>query len=144
MALVAAGIANDGHVPVPKLVKEVRDARGVVVDQASAEVWRDAISPQTSETLTQLMVSVVESGTGTGARIAGIKVAGKTGTAQTGREGEAPHAWFIAFAPADAPRIAVAVIVENGGDLGNDATGGRLAAPIAKRVIETYREVAGW
>jgi peptidoglycan glycosyltransferase len=144
MALVAAGIANDGQVPVPKLVKEVRDARGVVVDQASAEVWREAISPQTSETLTQLMVSVVESGTGTGARIAGIKVAGKTGTAQTGREGDAPHAWFIAFAPADAPRIAVAVIVENGGDLGNDATGGRLAAPIAKRVIETYREVAGW
>jgi peptidoglycan glycosyltransferase len=64
-------------------------------------------------------------------------VAGKTGTAQT-EEGEAPHAWFVAFAPADDPEIAVAVVVLNGGDLGSEATGGQLSAPIARSLIEEY------
>jgi peptidoglycan glycosyltransferase len=66
-----------------------------------------------------------------------VTVAGKTGTAQTA-EGEAPHAWFVAFAPADDPEIAVAVVVLNGGDLGSEATGGQLSAPIAKALIEEY------
>ena len=60
----------------------------------------------------------------------------QTGTAQTGVEDEAPHAWFTAFAPAEAPKVAVAVVVENGGSVGNEATGGKVAAPIAKAVIE--------
>jgi peptidoglycan glycosyltransferase len=88
----------------------------------------------------ELMVSVVTSGTGTAAQIPGITVAGKTGTAQHG-EGESPHAWFVCFAPAGAdevPRIAVAVIVLDGGNLGSEATGGQVAAPIAKQVIESY------
>lgn len=144
MALLTAGIANRGEVPVPKLVSEVRDVRGAVVEQARAEVWRRAISDATASTLTELMTAVVEAGTGRAAALPGVRVAGKTGTAQTGREGEAPHAWFLAFAPAGAPRIAVAVLVENGGDLGSEATGGRVAAPIAKRVMEAYRTVAGW
>ena len=86
------------------------------------------------------MVSVVTSGTGTAAQIPGITVAGKTGTAQHGT-GAAPHAWFVAFAPAgpnDVPRIAVAVIVLDGGSMGSDATGGVVAAPIAKQLIEAY------
>jgi peptidoglycan glycosyltransferase len=82
-----------------------------------------------------MMVSVVQSGTGVNARIPGVQVAGKTGTAQHG-EGQAPHAWFVAFAPAEAPQIAVAVIVLDGGSLGSDATGGQVAAPIAKAVLE--------
>ena len=82
-----------------------------------------------------MMVEVVASGTGTGAQIPGVAVAGKTGTAQT-TDDAAPHAWFTAFAPADDPRVAVAVVVENGGSLGNEATGGRVAAPIARAVIE--------
>ena len=81
------------------------------------------------------MVNVVERGTGTAARIPGITVAGKTGTAQTTTD-QNPHAWFVAFAPADAPRYAIAVIVENGGSQGGDATGGQLAAPIAQRILK--------
>jgi penicillin-binding protein A len=84
--------------------------------------------------LTAMMVTVVRSGTGRAAAIPGVDVAGKTGTAQQGR-GRPPHAWFMAFAPAASPRIAIAVVVEDGGDLGSEATGGRLAAPIAKAVI---------
>ena len=80
------------------------------------------------------MVNVVQAGTGTAAQIPGIQVAGKTGTAQT-TSGN-PHAWFTAFAPANDPRIVVAVVVLNGGSLGSDATGGAVAAPIAKAVIE--------
>jgi peptidoglycan glycosyltransferase len=143
MALVAAGIANDGKVQKPTLVKRVRDFRGTKVEQMPSEVWKEAISEETAETLTQLMVDVVDNGTGRAAAIPGVKVAGKTGTAQTS-EGQAPHAWFIAFAPAEQPRIAVAVVVENGGDVGNEATGGRLAAPIAKAVMEAHRKVGLW
>lgn len=143
MALVAAGIANGGKVPKPRLVKRVRDFRGVKVETYQPEVWKDAVSRETADTLTGLMVNVVDKGTGSAAQIPGVKVAGKTGTAQT-REGEAPHAWFICFAPADKPRIAVAVVVENGGDLGSEATGGRLAAPIAKAVLEAHRKVGLW
>ncbi len=82
-----------------------------------------------------MMTAVVAHGTGTAAQIPGVVVAGKTGTAQT-TPGAAPHAWFTAFAPATNPKVAVAVVVEHGGDLGNEATGGRVAAPIAKAVIE--------
>jgi peptidoglycan glycosyltransferase len=81
-----------------------------------------------------MMVEVVQQGTGTAAQIAGVTVAGKTGTAQVDGAG-APHAWFIAFAPAEAPQVAVAVIVEHGGSFGSEATGGRVAAPIAAKVL---------
>jgi peptidoglycan glycosyltransferase len=91
-----------------------------------------------------MMVAVVESGTGTAARMEGVQVAGKTGTAQTGIEGANPHTWFIAFAPADDPQLAVAVIVENGGSFGSEATGGAVAAPIAKALLEADRRIRGW
>ncbi|MGH2705760.1 MAG: peptidoglycan D,D-transpeptidase FtsI family protein [Actinomycetota bacterium] len=144
MALVAAGIANDGKVPVPRLLKEIRDARGAIVEQAKSKIWKEAVSATTAATVRDLMVQVVDAGTARAAAIPGVRVAGKTGTAQVGREGAPPHAWFIAFAPADAPRIAVAVVVENGGNLGDEATGGRVAAPIARKVIEAHRELARW
>jgi peptidoglycan glycosyltransferase len=83
-----------------------------------------------------MMVTVVESGTGTSAQIDGVTVAGKTGTAQADGDPR-PHAWFIGFAPAEAPEIAVAVIVERGGNSGSEATGGRIAAPIARDVMRT-------
>jgi len=82
-----------------------------------------------------MMVQVVQRGTGTAAQIPGITVAGKTGTAQT-TPGTDPHAWFVAFAPAEAPRYAVSVIVEHGGNFGSEATGGQVAAPIAKQVLQ--------
>jgi peptidoglycan glycosyltransferase len=93
------------------------------------------LSPTNAAVLTQMMVSVVASGTGTAAQIPGVSVAGKTGTAQHG-EGLDPHAWFVSFAPAEAPEVAVAVIVLDGGSLGSEATGGQVAAPIAKAVLE--------
>lgn len=143
MALVAAGIANGGKVPVPKIVKQIRDARGDVVEQADAEIWKEAISKETAQTLRELMVSVVESGTGRNAAIPGVRIAGKTGTAQVGAAGDDTLSWFVAFAPADAPRIAIAVVVEGAGDPRNE-TGGRLAAPMAKRVLEAHRSASGW
>ena len=95
----------------------------------------EPLSPENAAALTQMMVGVVESGTGTAAQIPGVTVAGKTGTAQHG-DGENPHAWFVCFAPAEAPQIAVAVIVLDGGSLGSEATGGQVAAPIARAVLE--------
>jgi peptidoglycan glycosyltransferase len=86
--------------------------------------------------LTTMMRSVVREGTGTAAALSGVEVAGKTGTAQTGVPDEDPHAWFISFAPANAPKYAVAVIIEHGGNFGSEATGGEVAAPIAKQVLQ--------
>lgn len=143
MALVAATIANDGEVPRPRLVREVIDASGGIVTRYSPETLGRAVSSQTAQQLTDMMVAVVENGTGTTAQIEGLKVAGKTGTAQT-VEGAAPHAWFITFAPADDPQLAVAVIVENGGTLGSEATGAQVAAPVAKAMLEADRRERGW
>ena len=135
MALVAAGIANGGEVMRPYLVGEVQAPDLSALDVAKPELYRRATSAQVAATLTTLMEGVVTRGTGTAAQLAGVRVAGKTGTAQHAA-GAAPHAWFIGFAPADDPKIAVAVLVEDGGALGSDATGGRVAAPIARDVIK--------
>jgi peptidoglycan glycosyltransferase len=135
MALVASAIANGGSEMRPRLVSEIRDPSGQVVESFAPEVFGQPISSQTAIQLTQMMVSVVQSGTGTAAQIPGVEVAGKTGTAQHG-EGLAPHAWFVSFAPAQNPKIAVAVIVLDGGSLGSEATGGVVAAPIARAVME--------
>jgi peptidoglycan glycosyltransferase len=135
MALVAAAIANGGIQMRPRLVSEIRDPNGRVIKTYEPQEYSRPLTPENARLLTDMMVSVVENGTGVSAQIPGVQVAGKTGTAQHG-EGEAPHAWFVAFAPADAPQIAVAVIVLDGGSLGSEATGGQVAAPIAKAVIE--------
>ncbi|HEX2050771.1 MAG TPA: penicillin-binding transpeptidase domain-containing protein [Actinomycetota bacterium] len=143
MALVAATVANDGAAPRPRLVREVIDRSGAIVERFAPETLDEAMSSETADEVTEMMVAVVESGTGTNARIEGVDVAGKTGTAQSA-EGAAPHAWFIAFAPANDPKIAVSVIVENGGSAGAEATGGLVAAPIARAVIEEHRRIEGW
>ena len=133
MAMVAASVANGGVMMVPHVVAEIRDADGVVVDRVDADEWRRAMSAPTAATLTTLMRDVVENGTGGNAAIPGIPVAGKTGTAQAP---DGPnHAWFIGFAPADNPVYAIAVLVEHGGELGDEATGGRVAAPVAGQVL---------
>ncbi|GAC1363695.1 MAG: penicillin-binding transpeptidase domain-containing protein [Actinomycetota bacterium] len=143
MALVAAAVANQGRIMQPHVVAEVRDPQGNVVQQIQPQEFKQAMDPATAASLTTLMESVVATGTGTAAQIPGVAVAGKTGTAQT-VVGQAPHAWFIAFAPAQAPKIAIAVLVENGGNLGSEATGGKVSAPIAKQVIMADRAERGW
>lgn len=135
MALVAAAIANGGVEMRPRLVTETRDPNGQIVKTYGPQVYSRPLTAENAGLLTQMMVGVVESGTGTAAQIPGVKVAGKTGTAQHG-QGLPPHAWFVSFAPADSPQVAVAVIVLDGGSLGSEATGGRVAAPIAKAVME--------
>ncbi|MCV2392822.1 penicillin-binding transpeptidase domain-containing protein [Actinotalea sp. M2MS4P-6] len=135
IAMISATIANGGERMTPYLVKSVRSANLTVVDSTEPQVAGRAVSATTAANLTEMMLAVVENGTGTAAQIPGVAVAGKTGTAQT-TDDAAPHAWFTGFAPADDPKVAVAVVVENGGDLGNEATGGHVAAPIARAVIE--------
>jgi peptidoglycan glycosyltransferase len=136
MALIAEGIANNGVIRVPHVVKEVQNVDGRTVRTIEPEDWMACMAPTTAASLTSMMIDVVDRGTGTAAQIDGVTVAGKTGTAETGVAGEDPHAWFIAFAPATAPRYAVAVVVQNGGDLGSEATGGEVAAPIARAVLQ--------
>ncbi|MEX1100856.1 MAG: penicillin-binding protein 2 [Actinomycetota bacterium] len=135
MAMVAGAVANDGVLMRPRLVTEVRDPQGRVVTSFDPEEASIATSPETAANLTEMMVSVVEGGTGSAAAIANVSVAGKTGTAQRG-PGDLPHAWFVAFAPADDPQVAVAVIVLDGGDIGSEITGGQASAPIARTMIE--------
>ena len=134
MAMVAAGIANGGEVMRPYLVQEVQAPDLSRLDLARPELYRKAVSAPVAAQLTVMMEAVVASGTGTAAQIPGVRVAGKTGTAQHA-PGAAPHAWFIGFAPAQDPKVAVAVLVEDGGALGSEATGGRVAAPIAQAVM---------
>jgi penicillin-binding protein A len=137
MVLMASAVANGGVMPQPRIVSEVRDSQGRVAREFAARTVRRAISESTAAKLTQMMIAVVNNGSGYRAAIPGIQVAGKTGTATNG-EGRAPNAWFTAFAPAQDPQIAVSVIVLDGGNLGSEATGGQVAAPIVRSVIEAY------
>jgi len=130
MAMVVAGIANGGVVMRPYVVEKITAPDGGTVFRTHPHEVSKAVSPQTAATLTQMMEKVVESGTGTAAQIPGIKVAGKTGTAETGVS-HVNTTSFIAFAPADSPRVAVAVYLEN-----QHGVGGHTAAPIAKAIIE--------
>jgi penicillin-binding protein A len=131
MALVASTIANGGVVPRPYLVQRIVGPDGSIVSTTRSETLGRAIKPETAAELTQMMVSVVQAGTGTAAQIPGMQVAGKTGTAETNTS-HVYNAWFVAFAPADNPRVAVAVVVEKQ----PNGFGGSVAAPIAKDVLE--------
>jgi peptidoglycan glycosyltransferase len=136
MAMVAAAVANNGVTPTPYLVNRTFDADGNTVESFETEPLGRAMSETTAATMTQMMERVVTEGTGRGAAVPGVRVAGKTGTSM-GPDG-LPNPWFIGFAPVDDPSIAIAVLIEGGGDLGESATGGAVAAPIAARVIEVW------
>jgi peptidoglycan glycosyltransferase len=137
MAMVVAGIANQGTVMRPYLVDEVQSPTFEVLRQTEPEEFSDAISASTADQLTDLMVYTVEDGTANPAAINGITVAGKTGTAQSGQDDVPPYAWFVSFAPAQDPEVAVAVMIQkiDGVDRGEIA-GGRLGGPIAKAIME--------
>lgn len=128
MAMVAAGVANGGVVMKPYVVAEERAPDSSVLSRTSPQELSRAVSPQVASELTGMMIGVVQHGTGTAAQVPGIAVAGKTGTAEN-VPGKPTHAWFICFAPAQNPQVAIAVIVENGG------TGGVTSAPIARQVL---------
>ncbi|MEO7069410.1 MAG: penicillin-binding protein 2 [Nostocoides sp.] len=135
VAMISAGIANDGVVMKPYLVKAaVVDSNLSVVDAATPTRLTEAVTPEVAHELRQMMISVVTSGTGTAAQIPGVVVAGKTGTAEHA-VGANPHAWFTGFAPAVDPQVAVAVVVEDGGTAGSEASGGAVAGPIAKAIM---------
>ncbi len=139
MAMVAAAIANRGVVMRPYLVQQVRGPKLEVLDTTKPSQVGEAVSPQTAADLTRMMAQVVAQGTGTNGQIPGVSVAGKTGTAQQGG-GRTPHAWFVSFAPSDnEPKVAVAVIVEDGAKQ-PEISGNGLAAPIAQAVMRAVLE----
>jgi penicillin-binding protein A len=131
MAMVAATIANHGISVRPRLIERIVSPAGKTITHLKPEQLGRPIKRQTADELTQMMELAVNGGTGTEARIPGIRVAGKTGTAEIGR-GNIHTTWFTAFAPAEAPRIAIAVVVENQ----LNGFGGTVAAPIARQVME--------
>jgi penicillin-binding protein A len=133
MALVAAAVANGGEIMTPHVMREILDDDGGIVRRWRPEVWQKAMEPEHAAVLRDAMVGVVNEGTARALGVPFTPTAGKTGTAQIG-DGRS-HAWIIGFAPADAPRVAVAVIVE-GQPGANEATGGRVAAPIGRAVLE--------
>jgi peptidoglycan glycosyltransferase len=134
VAMTSAAIANGGTLMRPYLVAEALAPDLAPLEVTEPTVQSVAVSAGTAAALTDMMVTVVESGTGANAAIAGVEVAGKTGTAERG-PGESPLAWFTSFAPAEDPLVAVAVVIEDpSGDV--EISGGRLAAPIARAVMQ--------
>lgn len=140
MALVAAAVANEGNIMIPYVVGDVFTHDGKIESATEPTLWRRAISPAGAAVLSDLMEQAVLSGTGHNAAVPGIRVAGKTGTAEV--TGAAPHVWFIGFAPVDPEpgerQIALAIVLEDGGPAGETASGGSVAAPIAAKLFETY------
>lgn len=136
MAMVASAIANDGSLMQPYLVERTLTSDLDEVSTTSPKEFSQAMTPDTANALTEMMVEVVANGTGHRAQIQGVDVAGKTGTAEISST-IPPHAWFIGFAPADNPEVAIAVMVENGGNKGFGTDGGSLAAPMAQSVMLT-------
>jgi peptidoglycan glycosyltransferase len=139
MAMVAQTVANGGEMMEPFVVDHTTDSQQRTLTRTSPQVWLRPISSQTAATLNELMQGVVTDGTASCCLgISGIRIAAKTGTAQLNDSGqpEESHAWIIAFAPADNPRFAVAVMLEAQPEV-SASTGGRLAGPIAQRMLET-------
>jgi peptidoglycan glycosyltransferase len=127
MAMIGAAIANDGVMREPSLVHSVISPEGRLVARPAPRGGHRAMRPETAAALRTIMARGVAAGTGGRARLPGVTVAGKTGTAQN-PHGE-DHAWFVGLAPAEKPRVVVAVLVEHGG------IGGRVAAPVAREVL---------
>jgi peptidoglycan glycosyltransferase len=130
MAMVVAAVANGGTLMEPRVVERIVSPKGKTISRFDPKQYSEVMKPQTAADLTDMMTSVVSSGTATSAQISGVEVAGKTGTAETGRSG-ANDTWFIAFAPANDPEVAIAVALHD-----QSGTGGSTAAPIAKAVME--------
>jgi peptidoglycan glycosyltransferase len=135
VAMVSAAIANDGQLMQPTLIERIIAPDLTTVEDAEPTVFSTPMSTETADALTAVMVQGVSAGAASNARIEGVDVAGKTGTAQNG--GDLPYTlWFTGFAPANDPEVAIAVVLEDGGGMGQSGFGNGLAAPIAKQVLE--------
>jgi penicillin-binding protein A len=133
MAEVAAAVANKGRLMKPRLTDRIVRKDGRVKERIEPDLQSEVMKPETAAALTEMMGRVVEEGTGTAAALAGVRVAGKTGTAEVGTNREFTQPWFICFAPIDDPKLAVAVTLER---QPAGSFGGVVAAPIAKSVLE--------
>lgn len=135
MAMVSAAIANGGTLMTPNLVDSIRSPDLQTLESFQPKEFSQPLSQQNADTIKQMMVDGVDHGVASNARIGGVQVGGKTGTAQNGDDD--PYSlWFTGFAPANDPEFAVAVVVENGGGQGQSGTGNSIAAPIARKVLE--------
>jgi peptidoglycan glycosyltransferase len=134
VAMISAAIANDGDLMEPYLIDNVRDSDLELVSQTKPSRYKSPFSASTADALTEMMLAVVNDGSGTGAQIPGVEVAGKTGTAED--DPRSPTLWFTSFAPANDPQVAVAVVLENEGQSTNESTGGALASPIAAQIMQ--------
>jgi peptidoglycan glycosyltransferase len=133
MAMVAAAVANNGTLMTPRLTDRVVDQDGRTVKTTNPTVYSQVMKPSTAQAVTRMMEKVVEEGTGTAVQLGGISIAGKTGTAQIGPGGSnLTQPAFVAFAPANHPKVAIAVMV----DQSNGGFGGTVAAPIARAVLQ--------
>jgi peptidoglycan glycosyltransferase len=142
MALVAAGVANDGKLPTPHVVSEVRDREGKVIERIEPGAWRTAAGPATAATLRGALEDVVRQGTATGLQMSGWTVGAKTGTAELSAEAGSTNAWVIGYAgPAgQPPAVAFAVLIE-ASPLAGQQTGGAAAVPVAKAMLDAVRPV---
>jgi peptidoglycan glycosyltransferase len=143
-AMLAAAVENDGMLMQPYLVQQELAPNLSVLDSTSPEKLNDVLDPGLDDELKKMMVSVVEHGTGTAARIPNVTVGGKTGTADNDdAKGHhlAPHAWFTGYAEDPTHPIAVAVVLENAGVRGDESAGGLAAAPVAQKVMQAYLDV---
>jgi peptidoglycan glycosyltransferase len=136
MAMVAAGIANQGVVMKPYLVDSIQSPDLETLRQTEPEELSQAVSSETADQVTELMVDTVDNGTASPGAIAGVQVAGKTGTAQSGIPDVPPYAWFVSFAPAQDPEVAVAVVIQKADIARGEIAGGTYGGPIAKAVME--------
>ena len=130
MAMVAGAIANNGVVMKPHLTDRVRKPDGTTLVRMKPDELRRAVKSEVADEIAGMMEGVVSGGTGTAAQIPGVRVAGKTGTAETGRQGR-NTTWFICFAPVDDPKVAIAVVLQN-----QSGAGGTVSAPIAKQIMQ--------
>ena len=139
MALMVAGVANDGIIPTPHVLAEVADADGRVISRNDPGPWRQTMREENARTLSEALIEAATRGSGSTAAVDGLVVGVKTGTAQLGVDPPRSHAWIVGFAglPGEEPELAVAVLVE-GGEGSGDQTGGRVAGPIARELFASY------
>jgi penicillin-binding protein A len=149
-AMIAAAVANHGQLHQPFLIRELRAPDLSSIEHTDSGDESEVMPSDVADKLGTMMKSVVDRGTGTSAQIEGYDVAGKTGTADHGKTDadgnytNPPHAWFVGYAAQNGvPKVAVAVIIENGGVRGNETTGGKAAAPVAKEVMQAVLGIAG-